>query len=148
MVLSADCTKGFCSSNIVVIFDNFLIFNFPFFKFQTLVFYSFFLNKYFSIFNVLTQTLWVYHRLSVFRIAKMVYYNHRSLMISVNDARYIHLLPIFSTFQSSSYCKCKPFINSFQSYLFRYKCWLSYLSAMEQPIYCTIRISISSTKHV
>ena len=45
-------------------------------------------------------------------------YNHRSLMISVNDAKHIHLLPIFRTFQSFSYCKYKPFINSFQSYLF------------------------------
>ena len=42
-------------------------------------------------------------------------------MISVNDAKYIHILPIFCTFQNFSYCKYKPFINSFQSYLFCYK---------------------------
>ena len=53
-------------------------------------------------------------------------------MILVNDAKYIHLLPIFCTFQSSSYCKYNPFLNSFQSYLFRYGCWLSYFSANNQ----------------
>ena len=34
-------------------------------------------------------------------------------MILVNDAKYIHLLHIFCTFQSFSYCKYKPFKNSF-----------------------------------
>ena len=41
----------------------------------------------------------------------MVQYNHRSLMISVNDTKYIHLLTIFRTFQSFSCCKYKPFIS-------------------------------------
>ena len=50
---------------------------------------------------------------------------------SINDANCIHLLPIFCTFQSFSYCKYKPFINSFQSYLFCYICWLNYFSAIE-----------------
>ena len=34
-------------------------------------------------------------------------------MISVNDAKYIHLLHIFCTFQSFSYYKYRPFKNSF-----------------------------------
>ena len=59
----------------------------------------------------------------------MIYYNHSSLITLINNAKYIHILPIFSTFQSSSCCKYKWSINSFQSYLFRYKCWLSYLLA-------------------
>ena len=33
----------------------------------------------------------------------MVYYNRKSPMISVNDAKYIHFLPIFRIFQSFSY---------------------------------------------
>ena len=39
-------------------------------------------------------------------------------MISVNDAKYVRLLPIFRTFHSFSYSKYKPFIISFESYLF------------------------------
>ena len=53
-----------------------------------------------------------------------------------------------STFQSSSYSKHKPFINSFQCYLFCYKFWLSYFSATEYLIYYTIWISICRTKNV
>ena len=35
LALSADCTEGSCSSNyIIVIFNNFLVFNFPFFDFE------------------------------------------------------------------------------------------------------------------
>ena len=77
--------------------------------------FSFSLDKYFLlIFNVV-----LHYQLNAFKIPKMVYYNHISRMISVNDAKYIHLLPIFCTFQSFSYCKYKPFINSFQ-FLFQY----------------------------
>ena len=35
LALSADCTEGSCSSNyIIVIFNNFLVLNFPFFDFE------------------------------------------------------------------------------------------------------------------
>ena len=33
LVLSADCTEGSCSSNILI-FNNYLVFNFPFFSFE------------------------------------------------------------------------------------------------------------------
>ena len=95
LVLSADCTECYCSSNIVI-FEVFLIFNFPFFQFWTIA-SSLFLGKYYSIFDVVTSI--------AFNIHRIVYYNHRCLMISVNNAKHIHLLPIFSTFQGSSYCK-------------------------------------------
>ena len=64
-----------------------------------------------------------YYQQNAFKIPKMLEYKHRSLMISVNNAEYIYLLPIFRTI----YCK----INSFQSYLFCYKCWLSYFLEIE-----------------
>ena len=71
-----------------------------------------------SLFSGMPYSLFIFDVILHFKIPKMVQYNHRSLMISVNDAKHIHLLPIFRTFQSFSYCKYKPFINSFQSYLF------------------------------
>ena len=110
---------------LTVIFNNFLVFSFSFFRFRTIIYFS--LDKYsLSIFDVV-----LYYQENVFKISKMVQYNHRSLMISVKDAKYIHLLPIFRIFQSFSYCKYKPFINSFQFNLFCYQCWLSYFWAIE-----------------
>ena len=62
----------------------------------------------------------------------MVLHNQRSLMISVNDAKDIHLFPIFrSYFPELFTLKVKPFINSFQYYLFCYKYWLNYFLAVE-----------------
>ena len=110
---------------LTVIFNNFLVFSFSFFRFRTIIYLS--LDKYsLSIFDVV-----LYYQENAFKISKMVQYNHRSLMISVKDAKYIHLLPIFRIFQSFSYCKYKPFINSFQFNLFCYQCWLSYFWAIE-----------------
>ena len=110
---------------LTVIFNNFLVFSFSFFRFRTITYFS--LDKYsLSIFDVV-----LYYQENAFKISKMVQYNHRSLMISVKDAKYIHLLPIFRIFQSFSYCKYKPFINSFQFNLFCYQCWLSYFWAIE-----------------
>ena len=110
---------------LTVIFNNFLVFSFSFFRFRTIIYFS--LGKYsLSIFDVV-----LYYQENAFKISKMVQYNHRSLMISVKDAKYIHLLPIFRIFQSFSYCKYKPFINSFQFNLFCYQCWLSYFWAIE-----------------
>ena len=122
LFLSADYTEFSCSSNIVI-FDNFLVFNFPIFQFRTIISSS--LDTSSSIFDVVTN------RLNAFKIPRIAYYNHMSLMISGNDAKYIHLFPIFCTFQRSSYCKHKPFINSLQSYLFHYKFWLSFFSEIE-----------------
>ena len=110
---------------LTVIFNNFLVFSFSFFRFRTIIYFS--LDKYsLSIFDVV-----LYYQENAFKISKMVQYNHRSLMISVKDAKYIHLLPIFRIFQSFSYCKYEPFINSFQFNLFCYQCWLSYFWAIE-----------------
>ena len=110
---------------LTVIFNNFLVFSFSFFRFRAIIYFS--LDKYsLSIFDVV-----LYYQENAFKISKMVQYNHRSLMISVKDAKYIHLLPIFRIFQSFSYCKYKPFINSFQFNLFCYQCWLSYFWAIE-----------------
>ena len=110
---------------LTVIFNNFLVFSFSFFRFRTIIYFS--LDKYsLSIFDVV-----LYYQENAFKISKMVQYNHRSLMISVKDAKYIHLLPIFRIFQSFSYYKYKPFINSFQFNLFCYQCWLSYFWAIE-----------------
>ena len=82
----------------LVIFNNFLFFNF-FFQFGTII--SFSLDKYsLLIFDVL-----LHYQLNAFKIPKMVQYNHKSLMISVNDAKYIHHLPIFRISQSFLYCK-------------------------------------------
>ena len=93
-------------------------------------------------------------------------------MISANDAKYIHLLSIFRTFQSFSYCSGKyerwkegeyilhrwpksweicgftrPFINSVQSYLFCYKYWLFFDNRIIDILYI-LNKSICSVKYV
>ena len=71
-------------------FNSFLVFNFPFFNFEQYLI-SFSLEKYsLLIFNVV-----LHFQLNASKIPKMVYYNNRSLMILVNDAKYIHRFPIF-----------------------------------------------------
>ena len=98
LVLSADCTESSCTSNIAI-FDNFLVFNFPFFQFRTIIYSSFFLDKYSSIFDVVTYKSQVYHRLNPFKIPRMVYCNHRSLIISINDREHISTFKQRSNFQ-------------------------------------------------
>ena len=90
----------------LVIFNNFLVFKSHFFLFQTIVFFS--PDKYsLFIFDIV-----LHYQLNAFKIPNMVQYNHRSLMMSVNDAKYIHLLPIFCTFQSQLFIlQVKPFIQ-------------------------------------
>ena len=51
LVPYTDSTEGSCSS-IIVSFDNFLVFNLPFFQIRTIMSSS--LNKYSSIFDVVT----------------------------------------------------------------------------------------------
>ena len=94
LALTADYTEGSCSSAMVT-FENFLLFNFPFSKVQTInsSFSSFFLDNYSSIFDVVTRKSWVCHQLNAFKIPRMVYYKQISPMISFNDANYtIHKL--------------------------------------------------------
>ena len=93
LVLTVDFTEGSYSSNIVI-FNNFLVFNFPFFKH----------------FPVIIDVV-LHYQLNAFKNPKLVYFNHRSLMISVNDAKYIYFLPIFRTFRSY-------YITSINHYIF------------------------------
>ena len=79
----------------LVIFYKFLVFNFPFFKFEN---NSFFTGQ--PKYSLLIFVVVLHYQLNVFKIPKMVQYNRRSLIIS----KYIHLVPIFRTFQSFSYC--------------------------------------------
>ena len=71
-------------------------------------------------------------------------------MISVSNANHIHLFAIFRRYFPELFILqvYKPFINSFQSYFIRYKCWSDYFSARGQSIYYTIWISIYSAKYV
>ena len=48
----------------------------------------------------------------------MVYCNHSSLVILVNDAKYIHFYPTFQLPPTLSHCKYKPFIKSIEFSLF------------------------------
>ena len=86
-----------------------------------------------------THKWWVYQQLNTSKLTGMVYYNHSSLMILVNDAKYIQFLCIFST--SLSRFISHSLIT--QILLFRYKCWLCYLSAT-WLIYQRIQIIIHS----
>ena len=123
---SANCIEGSYSSNTSSIFQQLVSFNFPSFNFEQ---FSFSLDKYSLLahFRCCTPL-----STNVFKIPKMVQYNHRSLMILVKNAKYIplqskckviQLLPIFRTYFSELFIlQVKPFINSFQYYLFCYKC--------------------------
>ena len=113
----ADCTEGSCSSNIPSNFQQLFSFSFFFFYISNNII-SFSLDKYsLLIFNVV-----FHYQLNALKISKMVQYNHRSFMISPSS----HLSYFLELF-----IQVKPFINSFQSYLFCYKCWLSYFLAIE-----------------
>ena len=61
----------------------------------------------------------VYHRLNGYKLTGMVYYNRSFLMILVNDANYIHCLPIFQLFRALSHYKYNPIVKSVEFYLFR-----------------------------
>ena len=97
--LPADCSECSCPS-ILVTFENCIVFLFHFLQVQTLILFPWIGDKCFSIFDAVTNTLWVSHRINISKLPRMVYYNHRSLMILVNDAKYIHILPTFSTSSS------------------------------------------------
>ena len=121
LVLSAEHTECSCSPNIVI-FNNFLVFNFPFFKFRTIISFSQSQGKYsFVIFDVVLCYQLFFFNSSSGLVQPKIYHDFGQWCI---------LASIFCTFQSFSYCKYKPFINSFQPYLFCYKCWLSYFSAI------------------
>ena len=71
---------------------------FPFFQFPSITFSTFFLK--FVIYLVILKVLlhfwwfnykwWVYYRINGFKLTGMVQCNYSSLVILVNDAKYIH----------------------------------------------------------
>ena len=53
-----------------------------------------------SVFDDITHKWWAYCQLNRFELTGMVYYNHLYLIMLLNDAKYIHILTIFSTSSS------------------------------------------------
>ena len=52
-----------------------------------------------------------YYRLNDFKLIGMIYCNHSSLVILVNDVKYIHFYPTFHLPPTLSHCKYKPCIK-------------------------------------
>ena len=112
---------------------RFLVFYFPFSQFPTVISSTFFLKFVFflsfirqflkccSIFDALAHKLWLYYQLNGFKLTGMVYYNHSSLFILANHAKYIHFYPTFQLSTALSHGNYKPFIKSANFYLFRFK---------------------------
>ena len=103
----SDYTESSGSSTLVV--SKFLVFYFYFSQFPTIISSSFFLKL--VIFLVIPRVLLHFRRRNpqvvglplsnIFQFFGMVYYNRSSLMILVNDAKYIQFLPIFPASSSS-----------------------------------------------
>ena len=110
----------FCLLVLLDFLTTFQLFTFPFSQVHTIIssFFAEIGGKYSSIFNVATLKSWVYHRLNVFKLPGTVYHNRSSQMILVNDANYIHVLPIFSTSLSPFICKYESIINHSNSSYF------------------------------
>ena len=87
-------------------------------------------NIFVTNFSFLTDSLnhkwWVSYRLNDFKFTGMVYCNHPSLVIFVNDAKYIHFYSTFQLPPTLSHCKYEPFIKSIKFCLFHYKYWLKH----------------------
>ena len=114
--ISSTCIALVLPAGFAGFFNNFLVIYFPFSQVHTII-SSFFLKLRVNIppfFNVATLKSWVYHRLNVFKLPGTVYHNRSSQMILVNDANYIHVLPIFSTSLSPFICKYESIINPFK----------------------------------
>ena len=111
--ISSTCIALVLPAGFAGFFNNFLVIYFPFSQVHTII-SSFFLKLGVNIppfFNVATLKSWVYHRLNVFKLPGTVYHNRRSQLILVNDANYMHVLPIFSTSLSPFICKYESIIN-------------------------------------
>ena len=114
--ISSTCVALVLPAGFAGFFNNFLVIYFPFSQVHTII-SSFFLKLGVNIppfFNVATLKSWVYHRLNVFKLPGTVYHNRSSQLILVNDANYIHVLPIFSTSLSPFICKYESIINPFK----------------------------------
>ena len=83
----------------LVIFSNFPVFNFPFFFISKNIF-LFPGYKY----SLLIFDVELHYQLNAMKVPKMVWYNHRSLMIRSTTQSTFTFSPIFRTFQSFSYC--------------------------------------------
>ena len=107
LALLPDCTEGFSSSTIVIC-KNFGIFYFPFSQVSSnsfIISFSFFPELMISTPSISMLQIhkpWVPYQLPTFKLPTIIY--NRSLVISVNDAKYIHLLSIFLTLSNFSYC--------------------------------------------
>ena len=130
----SNCTEDSGSSTLVV-FENFLVFQFPFSQFQTKI-SSFFCQKLvisliipdvFLHFQCLNSQLVRMSSSKYLKLTEMVYYNHSSLVILVSSV--FNFYPSFQLPQALSHCISKPFIKSIEFYLLRYKCWLNYFLA-------------------
>ena len=114
--ISSTCIALVLPAGFAGFFNNFLVIYFPFSQVHTII-SSFFLKLGVNIppfFNVATLKSWVYHRLNIFKLPGTVYHNRSSQLILVNDANYIHVLPIFSTSLSPFICKYESIINPFK----------------------------------
>ena len=114
--ISSTCIALVLPAGFAGFFNNFLVIYFPFSQVHTII-SSFFLKLGVNIppfFNVATLKSWVYHRLNVFKLPGTVYHNRSSQLILVNDANYIHVLPIFSTSLSPFIFKYESIINPFK----------------------------------
>ena len=124
------CTEGSGSSTLVISYSSYFLkpFShlFSFFSVSNnnlLFLFPEVGDSYCSIFDAIIYKSWVYYRLNGVKLTGMVYYSCKSLVILVNDAKYIPPSSHLKIFHIAS------IIYSFKLYFFRYKCWLSYLSA-------------------
>ena len=118
------CSGSACS-DFTEILGKFLVFYFPFFHFLTIV------NPW-SVAPLLV--FWPISGGFTINQMSMIFSNHSSQMILVNDAKHIHFYPAFQLpFAPShwpSYCKYELLIKSIEFCKFCHKCGLNSLSAI------------------
>ena len=78
-----------------------------------------------------------YYQLNGFKVTlSMIFYNHLSLIILVNETKYINFYPTFPPPPASSHCKCNPFIKSIGFFLIL-------LQTLVRPFVINIIINVS-----
>ena len=95
-----------CSSNFLATVQLFAFSNnfSPFFYFTEIG------DKYSSIFDAVTQISWVCHRLNAFQLLRMAYYNQRSRIVLVNNAKYRSSLQVCNFIKKRLQHRCFPVI--------------------------------------
>ena len=106
------CIEGWLYPSTLVIFEKCLLFTFLFLKFEQLILFFFFSkigDKCCSIFRFVTRVVsksWVYHQLNVFKVIRMVYYNHTYLWYigqpNWSTKFFTHLFNFLELFHSAS----------------------------------------------